>query len=412
VVRRSPLWSNRDFQVLCVAQGLSKFGTQVSTIALPLVAVYSGHSAAGASVVASVGGLAQILVLLPGGVVADRLNRRVLAIVCDVGCLLSMGLLGLAVLLGHPPLAVLVVVAVVAFGLGGVFYSASSAILRQVVSDAELPGAVAVNQARNSAAYLCGPFVGGLLFYLSPAAPFLVDALTYALSLTGFLLIRARLGRPQRTMPDRNVVRDVGAGVAFLWRNVCLRWTLVISSMMNCAFAGILFTVIVRGAGSPSSGVSAGFVIGCAGGGSLLGSLVAVRAKDLMGPRATVIVVVTGCALLTSVLVTGVSPLVQAAVLFCCACLVPTLNVVLGSAQILLTPNELQGRMHAATSFLAICTYPLGPVAAGALLVHGSPTLAFLAFNAVLVATAVFSVGLGSLRHLPDSRQQLASTAA
>ena len=401
-MRRSPLWNNRDFQILCIAQGLSRFGTQVSTIALPLLAARG--SAGEAALVVSAGGLAQVVVLLPGGSLADRLHRRALAIICDAGCLLAMAAIGVAAVLGKPALVLLVAATSLTYGLGGVFYSTTSAVLRRVVTDAELPGAIAVNQARNSAAYLAGPFVGGLLFSLAPAAPFLVDALTFGLSLLGFVLIRAPLGRATATGPRQSVVRDISAGVIFLWRTVCLRWTLIVSSVMNCAFAGILFTVIVGGTGSPASGVSAGFIVGCAGAGSLIGSVFATRAKEWAAARTIVIATAAGCALLCGVLVADVGPVAQAVVLFACAALVPTMNVVIGSGQMLLTPDDLQGRRQAATSFFATCTYPLGPLLAGFLLVHGSPALAFLTFTLVLGGAAVLSAAHRSLRALPDVR--------
>ena len=277
-MRRSPLWSNRDYQILCVSQGLSRLGTQISMIALPLLALDLTGSAVQASVVLFAGGLVQVVLLLPGGAIADRWHRRAIAIFCDAASMLAMAMLAIAVLIGEPPLALLVVTAVVVTGLGGVFYAAGASILRQVVPDDQLSDAVAVNQARNAAAYLAGPMLGGLRFQLGPAVPFVVDAVTFALSLAAFAVIRTRLGAVQRTEPTPTLLKDLGAGVAFLWRSACLRGTVIIASVQNFAFAGIIFAVIIRAADAGSE-VSAGFVIGCAGAGSLLGSLLAV------GPR-------------------------------------------------------------------------------------------------------------------------------
>lgn len=402
---RSPLWDNRDFQILSVAQGLSRLGTQISAIALPLLALRLRGSPVDAAAVAFAGGLTQILTLLPGGSMADRLHRRAVAIGCDIGCLLAMGVLGAAILFGHPPLAILIAVTAVTNGLGGIFHSTSMAILRRVVSDGELAGAVAVNQARNAAVYLAGPPVGGMLFYLGAPIPFLVDAASFALSLAGLTLLRAPLGRAVDLRTSRPaLLKDLTAGISFLWRQLCLRWILVISSLANCAFAGILFTILIGSAGLAGSAVSAGFIIGCAGAGALVGSFVAVYVKELASPRTVVFAVVAGCAALTTALAAGVGPPVQALVLFLCALLAPTMNVIISSGQMLLTPDQLQGRMQAATSFLSVAIQPLGPVAAGVLLSMTSLRLTFLAFTGLLTVAAMLSGLHQALRHLPDIR--------
>ena len=105
----------------------------------------------------------------------------------------------------------------------------------------------------------------------------------------------------------------------------------------------------------------------------------------------------TGSALLTGLFATGLGPLGQALVLGAYAALVPTMNVVIGTSEMLLTPTELQGRTQSATSFLAICLQPLAPVMA-------PPRLTFLAFSALLAAVAIFSGVHRAFRDLPDPR--------
>jgi MFS family permease len=405
---RSALWHNRDYQVLCVSQGLSRLGTQISTIALPLLALDITGSAAKASVVLFAAGLVEAALLLPGGAIADRWHRRAIAIFCDAASLAAMALLAVAVLAGGPSLALLVVTAVVVNGFGAVFYVAGASILRAVVPDDQLSDAIAVNQARNAAAYLAGPMLGGLLYQIGPAVPFVVDAVTFGVSLIAFVSIRTRLSAVQRDEPTPHLLKDLGAGLAFLLRNAGLRSTLLVSATLNFVFGGIFFAVIMN-AGKAGSGVSAGFVIGCAGAGSLLGSLLAVRAKNLVSPRGAVVLVAAASAALTTIFATGVGPVGQAVVLAVCSALIPTMNVVIGTSEMLLTPTELQGRIQSAVSFLALCLAPLSPLVAGALLGMGPPQLTFLVLSALLGGVALFSAVHRAFADLPDPRTAVAA---
>src|SRR5439155_2757001 len=98
---RSPLWHNADFLRLWAGQTVSQFGSQVTNLALPFVAILVLH--ASTFEVAALGVvefLPFVLFSLPAGVWVDRLRRRPILIAADCGRALVLGSVPLAYLLG------------------------------------------------------------------------------------------------------------------------------------------------------------------------------------------------------------------------------------------------------------------------------------------------------------------------
>src|SRR6185312_2918983 len=81
--RPTSLWRNRDFVLLWSGQLISTAGTQVTSLALPLLILAITHSAAQAGIVAACGSLPRFLFALPAGALVDRWDRKRVMIVCD-----------------------------------------------------------------------------------------------------------------------------------------------------------------------------------------------------------------------------------------------------------------------------------------------------------------------------------------
>jgi MFS family permease len=324
---------------------------------------------------------------------------------CDVVAALATGVLAVATTIGHSPFSLILVAAVTVELLATLFYSASAAAFRRVVPDDQLSSAMAVTQARNAAVYLAGPALGGLLFAIAPSLPFTVDAVTFGISVAAIIAIRAPLRAQAAASPRPPVHRDLFSGLAFLWRNRCLRYTQIVAALLNFVFSAIFFTVIVvSGRRGAAGGLSAGTLISCAGLGSLAGSLLAVRVKELLPPRSLVVMVTAVCAGTVTLMTVAPNAVAIGALLVAAAFMVPTANVVIGTAEVYLTPPDMQGRVQSSSSFVAQCLTPLGPLAAG-LLLATLPTWQVYAIGGgvliVLTGTALASSGL---RELPDLR--------
>ncbi|WP_053663325.1 MFS transporter [Streptomyces sp. MMG1121] len=170
-------------------------GSQASGLVFPLLLLDLGHSRGTAGVFASAAALAGVvlgpLVALP----ADRGRRRSLMTGASVSA--SLAMTGLAVCcLGHPPLWVLLGLALAERLCATAYEAAARGALSRLVPIGELPRAVAGVQAGDQAALVLGPALGGVMFGVSPLLPFAADAVSYAAAAFGVRAIRTPLDAP------------------------------------------------------------------------------------------------------------------------------------------------------------------------------------------------------------------------
>ncbi|MEU7176197.1 MFS transporter [Micromonospora tulbaghiae] len=394
---------NRDFLLITVARTASKLGTQVTAVATPLLVLMMTGSATDAGLVAFAEGMALVLVLLPAGLLADRRDRRILMLCCDGGALLAVtGVIVLA-LVGDAPVLLLAVLAAATAGLGAALQPAAAAATRAVVPARDLRTATVFNETRNGVVHLAGPPLGGFLFGLAPALPFLVDAISYAVSLVAVALLRGPLGR-SLTEPGESLPRQAVAGVRFLWRHPSLRFTLLSGAVLNFAFAGVLLAIIVVPVRNGASGLSAGTVMACVGLGAVAGSLVASWLTARIPTRWLILAVIWACGVLTAAMATTDNGLLLGALAGACVLVVPAANISMLTLQTLLTPGDLQGRANAATSFIALIVAPFGPALSGLLIDRVPAPMVFGSFAAVMLALAVVAALAPAVRAMPDLR--------
>jgi MFS family permease len=194
-----PLRRNRGFRLPWTGQVLSDTGSEAALIAYPLLILALTHSAAVAGAVGTVTLLVQLAIGLPGGALSDRLDRRRTMIGCDAVRAVALAALGALVLLHLVSWPVVLVVAIVDRGLGVLFDPAATAALPGIVADGQLEEAWAATEARSYAANLAGPALGGVLFGLGAAVPFLGDAVPTwcpAAPSAGSAAASGRSGRP------------------------------------------------------------------------------------------------------------------------------------------------------------------------------------------------------------------------
>jgi MFS family permease len=211
-----PLRRNRDFLLLQAGQLLSEAGTHSAAIAYPMLVLAVTGSAAQAGVVAFASTLSLTLFALPAGVVADRWNRRRLMIAADGVRVRAVGGLAAAILADRLQSRVIPLVAFVEGAGAALFAAAQAGALRAVVPARQLPGAAGAQTGRLAAVGLVAPTLGGALFGVARALPFLVDAASYAFSTVSLLAMRGPFQEVRE--PDRSSLRSrLAEGFRFLW---------------------------------------------------------------------------------------------------------------------------------------------------------------------------------------------------
>lgn len=170
-----------DFRQLFVADTVSQVGSQVSLLALPLVAVLVlGASNLEVGVLAACGTLAFLLVGLPAGAWVDRLRRRGVLIVADVGRALVLGSVPLAWVLGVLSMPQLYLVAVVTGVLTVFFDMAYQSYLPHLVGRERLVEGNAKLEAVRAVGQVAGPSGAGLAVQvLTAPVAVAVDAVSF-----------------------------------------------------------------------------------------------------------------------------------------------------------------------------------------------------------------------------------------
>jgi len=383
-----PLRRNRDFLLLQAGQLLSELGTQSAVIAYPLLVLAETGSAAKAGVVGFARALSLTAFALPAGVVADRGDRRRLMIAADGVRVLAVGGLAAAILADRLSFWAIPLVAFVD-GVGAALFSAAQAgALRAVVPARQLPGAAGAQTGRLAAVGLAGPPLGGALFGLARALPFLVDAVSYAFSTVSLLAMRAPF--QQAREPDRSSLRSrLAEGFHFLWGHRFLRTCAFQFGLSNFIGVGVLFAVVVLGQrqGLPPGRV--GVLVAAFGGCVLLGSFLAPLVSRVLSVRAVLLLELwtwLGCGLFliwpnVYVLTASILPTSLA---------IPSTNTVVHGYRMAMTPDRLLGRVESIWRTIMV---PLGPLVAGVLL-DAVPARAAIGLFA---ATALVLVVWGSL---------------
>ncbi len=273
--RPRPLGRNADYWLLAGGQAVSSVGTQVSELALPLLILALTHSPAQAGLLAAARGIPYVLLSLPAGALADRWNRRRTMVFCEVGR--SLALLSIPVLAagGHLTLWLLYVATLIE-GTLFVFYNMTETVcMVRVVDKRLLPQATAQAQAIDATSGLVGPSLGGVLYALGHAVPFLANGITYLLSALSVFLIKTDLRAAERT-EDTHLGEEIAEGVRWLWNNRLVRFVALQTAALCIPGAGWALIVIVRAQGLGASPRQIGLLMAASGIGSIIGAALAV----------------------------------------------------------------------------------------------------------------------------------------
>src|SRR5690348_7771631 len=242
-VRRSGLWHHLDFRRLWIGETVSQFGTFISQLALPLVAILVVHATTfEVGLLTTFEMLAFLVVGLPAGAWVDRMRYRWVLIVNDVIRALALASIPLAQGLGVLTIGQLYAVALLT-GVSTVFFDvAYQSYLPQLVDRSALVEGNAKLQASESVSQIAGPGVGGLLIQ-ALTAPYavLVDAASFLWSAAWVGAIRQRPPRPLRK-PDRSLRREVAQGLRFVLGNRLLRSIAMCTGTSNL-FSNVSFPV-------------------------------------------------------------------------------------------------------------------------------------------------------------------------
>jgi MFS family permease len=203
--------AQRDFAVFYTGYVTSLLGSAMSQIALTFAVLLSGGSAADLGYVYAASVVPQVVFMLGGGVLADRLGRRRVMLGADASALVIQASLAAALFAGRPPVWLFAVLAGLLGSADAFFGPALSGLTPEIVTAGRLADANALLGVAQAAARIAGPALAGVLIAVSrPAAVIAVDAASFGISLAALALLRV----PPAAVPAYSPWRDLAQGWA------------------------------------------------------------------------------------------------------------------------------------------------------------------------------------------------------
>jgi MFS family permease len=375
---RPSLLRHADFLKLWSAETVSQFGTQISVLAVPLVAiVILQASAFEVALLGTVEFLPFILFTLPAGVWVDRLRRRPLLIAGDLVRAACLASIPVAYELHALSIWQLYLVGFVN-GVATVFFDvAYQSYLPSLVTRDQLVEGNSRLEVSRSGAQILGPGMGGVLIgWLTAPVAVIFDSVSYVGSALFVLLIRRTEVTPERQVdalgrPRGGMRHETMEGLRYVLTHPYLRAIAFCTSAANLfgsIIQAILLVFLVRQLGVTPQVIGLVFSLGAIG--FLVGALVGSRIGARLGVGRSIIAM----AFLFGPpnLLVGLAPADNPLPFLVAGVLIPgfagvVYNINQVSLRQAITPEWMQGRMNATMRFLVWGTIPIGSLIGGVL---------------------------------------------
>ena len=364
-----PLLRDRQFRLFWTGQSVSMFGDQVSSLAVPLLAVLVLHADAGQMGLLTAIGLAPslLLSLLAGSWIDRHGRRRRTMLVSDLARAALLVSVPVAYAWGHLTLTQLFVVAFCLGTMDVFFYLAYNTLFVSMVRPEQYVEGNALLNGSRAMSYVAGQSVAGLLVsWLSAPVTLLVDAGSFLFSAQAL----ARID-PEEPEPSKGGAGHLAAGAQFIRSNPIVRSALAATATINFfnfVFSSIFVLYATTELHVPAAAL--GLALGCGAVGGLIGSAVTGRISRRIGigPAFVLSCVLFPAPLLLVPLAGGSRPMVLgmlALAEFGSGLGVMLLDISLGAIFQAAVPDLLRARVSGAYRTVNYGMRPLGALAGG-----------------------------------------------
>jgi MFS family permease len=238
----------RDFRLLWTGMVVSLLGDGIFFVAMAWQVYLLSNAPTALAAVGIAITLPQVLLLLAGGVVSDRVDRRKVMIAADLVRGAAVGAIGVLAMAGDLELRWIIGLVVIYGGATAFFGPAYEALMPAIVPPAQLTEANALDQfMRPAASRLAGPALGGVIIAAAGAGPaFLLDAATFACAA---LCVRKITHRSSGAHTGGLSLNEVWAGMSFVRAHVWLWGTFLGATASYLLFIGpseVLLPYVVK----------------------------------------------------------------------------------------------------------------------------------------------------------------------
>jgi MFS family permease len=275
IARRTIVLRERNFRRFSIGYATSLLGTSMSAVAVTFAVLDDGGSPADLGYVMAARILPQVVFVVGGGVLADRLGRRPVMLASDALCCAAQATLAVALLAGSPHLWLFVLLATLA-GTGEAFFDpALDGLAAEIAPREELGSANALRGLARSVTAVAGPALAGLLVATTgPAVVVAIDAASFGVSVITLGLLRMPRNAP---VPRRSLLREAAEGWAEFRSRTWLWVTTVQFALFNLiTWAPYLLLGPVLARDYLGGARAWGLIMATAGAGAILGGLAAL----------------------------------------------------------------------------------------------------------------------------------------
>ena len=398
-----PMPWRRNVALFLSGQTVSLFGSMIVQYAVMWYVTVETKSGLAVALYAVAAFLPQGVVSIFGGVLADRVNRRILVMTADAVIAAATLVLALLMMNGVTDLWIIVVaVAIRSFGAG--FQTpAVSAMIPQLTPPDQLMRVNGIFQTINSAMALLAPAAAGVVFGVFGIVPvFFIDVVTavIGIAILAFVTVPTLAAVAEKTT---NFRQDLVEGMRYIWQHDVVRWLLVIFAIVFVLMVAPSFVtplMVARTFGDEVwklTVLEIAFSVGMLLGGVVMSTLLA------RGNKATLLLVSTfGFAVATIGL--GLSPTLWVfyGFMFAVGLLVPLFSTpVMTLLQQTVEPDK-HGRVFSYVSIVMALATPIGIVVFG-------PLADVISVQALLVIAGAAMVAVMLIAALvPSGRRALA----
>ena len=254
----APLRESRDFRLIVIGSFLSGLGAQATLVALPYQVYVQTRSALLVGLLGAVELAPLIAAALLGGAVADRVDRRKLLLLDQIGLALTAAGLALAAAIGHPGIGVLYGLAALLAAFVSLESVVISAILPNLVDRSQLRGALALEYGLGTLTMVVGPALGGLVISaLGLTWAYSIDAISCAAMVLTVLPVAPQ--PPHEVAPHERLRDSIVEGLRYVRSNQALLGSFAIDLVaMTFGMPRALFAVLSVGvyhAGAAGTGL-------------------------------------------------------------------------------------------------------------------------------------------------------------
>ncbi|OZM74290.1 MFS transporter [Amycolatopsis antarctica] len=379
----------RDFRFLLAGRTLAETGNAVAPAALAFAVLDLTGSLVDLGVVVGARSLASVLLVLFGGVIADRLPRSVITQGSELAAFVTQAAIAASVLCGFASIPLLIALSVVNGGVAAMSFPAASALTPQTVPAELLTSANAVLRMAINLGRIGGASAGGLLVAgLGSGTAIAVNAVVFLL---GALAYRGLPSTGQRAPSGSRIIADLVHG----WREFTGRtwiWVVVCQFMVVNALNSLGLVVLGPAIADDTIGRAGwGFVLALHTVGALAGGVIAIRWQ----PRRALLVGVAVVAVDAAPLVVlaeapALVPLLAAA--FLAGVAIEQFVVAWDVALQENVPERSLSRVYSYDLLGSLIAVPAGQVAAGPLAERFGRETTLLAAAAVLVGITLLAL--------------------